>query len=188
MKTFFTSDSHYSHKLMVNKELLKEQVRPFENTWEMDEALIKNWNSVVEPEDEVYHLGDVSLGNPSFLKSILERLNGKIYLIKGNHDRKTALSPKCIGRFEWVKDYYEADFLIGEKHTKLCMMHYPLASWNKMHYGSFHAYGHCHGNFEHKRVQNSMDVGLDNIVKLTGEYRPISLDEFIKFANLLPQQ
>ena len=66
----------------------------------MDEELIKRWNEKVSPEDEVYHLGDVGLISCAKLKIILERLNGKIYLIKGNHEN-AALD--CVSRFQWIK-------------------------------------------------------------------------------------
>ena len=49
-----------------------------------------NWNAKVAPGDTVYHLGDFSMGGKQnvFLR---RRLNGKIILIKGNHDRAEAL-------------------------------------------------------------------------------------------------
>ncbi len=40
----------------------------------------------MQPNDKVYHLGDVGLGSPENLKEVLSQLNGKIYLIKGNHE------------------------------------------------------------------------------------------------------
>lgn len=48
----------------------------------MNETLISNWNSVVGPKDIIFHLGDLT----SEWTKILDRLNGKICLILGNHD------------------------------------------------------------------------------------------------------
>jgi calcineurin-like phosphoesterase family protein len=82
---FVISDTHFSHKGIVQflrPDGTKE--RPWDNIEEMDEALVKNWNSVVGPKDKVVHLGDVVI-NRSALK-ILSRLNGIKSLVKGNHD------------------------------------------------------------------------------------------------------
>jgi calcineurin-like phosphoesterase family protein len=54
----------------------------------MNEALIENWNSVVKPEDKVYHLGDVYMGGArGYTENLLvHRLHGHKRLILGNHD------------------------------------------------------------------------------------------------------
>jgi calcineurin-like phosphoesterase family protein len=53
----------------------------------MDETLIKNWNSRVKPEDTVFHLGDFAFKlSKNEIKNILDRLNGQIILVAGNHD------------------------------------------------------------------------------------------------------
>lgn len=85
MKTFLISDTHFGHK-GVTEFLRKDgtKLRPWNNVEEMDDALIKNWNKVVSPEDKVYHLGDVVI-NRKALKSLIN-LNGRKILIKGNHD------------------------------------------------------------------------------------------------------
>lgn len=49
----------------------------------MNESIVNNWNSVVKPEDTVYHFGDFSFGNP---RKFIDRLNGKILFIKCSHD------------------------------------------------------------------------------------------------------
>ena len=77
-KVFFTSDFHANHA-----NIIKYCNRPWNTKEEMTEALIENWNSVVKPDDIVFNLGDfmwASSWNP-----ILEKLNGHIYLIWGNH-------------------------------------------------------------------------------------------------------
>ena len=55
----------------------------------MNKALVDNWNALVKPEDTIFHLGDVAMGNKSYLE-IIRELNGHKVLIKGNHDRSTA--------------------------------------------------------------------------------------------------
>ena len=58
-KVFFTSDTHFGHN-----NIIKYSGRPFKDANHMDEMLIKNWNATVSENDEVYHLGDVSLTSP----------------------------------------------------------------------------------------------------------------------------
>ena len=52
---WFTSDLHFNHLNILKYE---PKSRPFENVAEMNEALIKNWNDRVKPEDTVFVLGD----------------------------------------------------------------------------------------------------------------------------------
>ena len=80
---FFTSDTHFGHT-----NIMKYCKRPFETVEEMDQTIIDNWNSVVRPEDIVFHLGDFGFCGSLRLREIVDQLNGKIYLITGNHDRK----------------------------------------------------------------------------------------------------
>ena len=54
----------------------------------MNETIISNWNNTVGQDDIVFHLGDFCLGGSAEWTKILDRLNGKIYLIMGNHDLK----------------------------------------------------------------------------------------------------
>lgn len=86
MNIFLVSDTHFSHRGIV-KFLRADGVtkeRPWDTIEEMDEALVKNWNSVVKPKDKVYHMGDVCINRSAL--PIIGRLNGEKRLIKGNHD------------------------------------------------------------------------------------------------------
>lgn len=79
---YFTSDLHFYHdRLMLHVN------RPFHNFEEMNKKLIYNWNKKVDALDELYVLGDATLKGPNYAMQILRQLNGKIYLIKGNHDQ-----------------------------------------------------------------------------------------------------
>lgn len=79
---WITSDSHFFHN-----NIIKYCNRPFSDVNEMNETLIANWNSVVKPQDKVYHLGDLYMGGTRReVESLLYRLNGHKRLILGNHD------------------------------------------------------------------------------------------------------
>ena len=78
-RTFFIADTHFGED-----NIRRYENRPFESVEEMDVSLIENWNSVVSSDDEVYMLGD--FGAEKKEADVLSRLNGKKYLVKGNHD------------------------------------------------------------------------------------------------------
>ncbi len=78
---FLISDTHFGHE-----NIIKYCNRPFKDAEEMDEVMIDRWNSVVTPQDHVWHLGDVFFGPEQRAAEVLGRLKGKKRLILGNHD------------------------------------------------------------------------------------------------------
>lgn len=85
-RIFISSDYHFNH----DREFIWK-ARGFKSVDEMNETIIANHNAVVAPEDDVYLLGDLALGGggPDVLaknKALIERLNGKLHVIWGNHD------------------------------------------------------------------------------------------------------
>ena len=84
-KTFVIADTHFGHRNVIKFEDSNgEIIRKFDTIEDHDEHLVERWNSVVGEHDRVYHLGDVVINRKAL--AILERLNGKKVLIKGNHD------------------------------------------------------------------------------------------------------
>jgi len=83
MAQYLISDLHLDHE-----NIIEYCDRPFEDVEEMNDVLIKNWNDTVNPNDEVIFGGDLTVTGTAaaFLKWI-ERLNGEIVFIVGNHDR-----------------------------------------------------------------------------------------------------
>ena len=164
---FFTSDHHFGHK-----NIIKYSNRPFSSVEEMDAVMIERWNEKVKPNDKVYHLGDVALTSVNRLNDILSQLNGKIYLIKGNHE-KTAEA--CHGRFEWIKDYHELivqDKAFNKGRQLVVLFHYGMRVWNASHWGTYHLYGHSHGALPDNPNSLSFDVGVD-----CHDFYPLSYEE-----------
>ena len=158
MTLYFTSDQHWGHSRIIDF-----CNRPFASVHEMNVALTDNWNSVVKKEDTVYHLGDFCFGNP---KPYLEKLNGKIILIRGSHDKRI----KC---FPEVHDL----FTIRPKNDiTIVLCHYCLRTWDKSHFNSWHLYGHSHGKLP--SIGKSHDVGVD-----CNNFTPISLDQIIEIMK-----
>ncbi len=96
-KIFFIADTHFG-----DEKIIKYENRPFGNVREMDEELIKRWNAVVAWEDEVYVLGD--FGADGYEGEVLAKLQGRKYLVKGNHDTKSNAEYRRWG-FDEVYDH-----------------------------------------------------------------------------------
>lgn len=163
---FFTSDTHFDHE-----NILKycSNSRNFKDVDEMNESIITNWNSVVPPGGIVWHLGDVIFAGAK-RASLLNRLNGSKHLILGNHDKADHLKEY----FATIHDYKE----IRVNKKTVVLMHYPIASWNKEHYGSIHLHGHLHGGKHHElngAKKNRIDVGVD-----CWELKPVSFQQIEK--------
>jgi calcineurin-like phosphoesterase family protein len=135
------SDTHFGHRNIVNfTNNDGTPLRPWDDIQEHDEALIKNWNEVVKPNDVVYHLGDVVI-NRKALASIMPRLNGKKRLIRGNHDVfKTKDYMQYFDEIYGVKvgtDIY--------KEWNFIMSHIPIHR-ESMSRWKANLHGHLHGN------------------------------------------
>lgn len=83
MAIFVTSDLHLGH----NKDFIYG-ARGFKSVEDMNEAIIRKWNEVVDEHDEVFVLGDLVMGPEENLQMLL-RLNGWLHIIRGNHDTDT---------------------------------------------------------------------------------------------------
>ena len=190
---FFTSDHHLGHF-----KICEYADRPFDGVAEMDLALIDAWNGAVGPSDTVYHMGDFCLGSTSMAGRYFSLLNGTICILAypWHHDRlwlpvdgslgvPTASSHAHLRSSMVVLEYREHGDGKYPLHVVLC--HYPIARWDRSHYGSIHLHGHSHGRFS--QPGRSLDVGVDSAYKLTGKYQPLSLDfvlEYMKDKEMHP--
>lgn len=151
MNRFFTSDQHFFHNNILN---LQPETRLGDSIEEMNELIVDIWNKTVKPNDRVDIIGDFSFAKADKTLSILNRLNGKLHLTIGNHDH-------------WICPELNAFFQDDHKDIRvekfdrkyLIMCHYPMARWDRMHYGSYHLHGHSHGNYT--ADGRILDVGID---------------------------
>ena len=171
MNTWFTSDTHFSHA-----NIIQYQERPFSDTDSMDEEMIRRWNERVQAEDAVYHLGDFALTNKERSQEILNRLRGRKYVLRGNHDRKWL---HRLEGWQGVDNYMK----IRVEGKSIILCHYPIERWEKCHYGSLHLHGHCHGGLT-RFVANRIDVGVDE-----WDFRPVNLTEILaRLSEREPQE
>lgn len=164
MKEWIISDTHWHHK-----NIIEYCNRPFSSVEEMDNTMIKKWNSVVGKDDIVWHLGDFAMGTKEQITQIVEQLNGRIYLILGNHDNHT------------VKWYYDCGFAKVYDHPILyrdfyILSHHPRTASSPI-YGYF--YGHIHTWDEYKDfTSNSFCVCAERL-----GYKPILIDDALKIMK-----
>jgi calcineurin-like phosphoesterase family protein len=161
-KTWVCSDIHFNHA-----NILQYETHRGASLDEMNELIINNHNSVVAPEDDVYIIGDVAMGQIALAPALIRRLNGVKMLVAGNHDKTLtkkfrAGDPEFSDLFVWVRDYYELKYkhtVTGEKHM-IVMLHYPMRFWLGSGENVLHFHGHTHGSptgIEGK----ILDVGID---------------------------
>lgn len=163
-KIFLTADTHFSHT-----NIIKYCNRPFINVEEMNNVLIDNWNKVVKEEDIVYHLGDFTIDSDN-LRELVNKLNGKIYLIRGNHDGKS------------IKFYNNIGLEVLPRETKLdkykvILSHRPLDN-NQIPEGYVNIHGHIHNSKLDTKFDKEIHYCIS--VEMT-DYRPILIEDVITF-------
>lgn len=81
MMIWFTSDQHFGHKNIIGYS-----GRPFADVTAMNDAMVRRHNARVRADDIVVHLGDFAM-DERLVGHTLSLLNGRHFLIPGNHDR-----------------------------------------------------------------------------------------------------
>ncbi|MBQ2061280.1 MAG: metallophosphoesterase [Oscillospiraceae bacterium] len=141
----YIADMHFD-----SADIIAYDNRPFNSADEMNEALIRRWNSVVGPGDLTYILGDFCAGDGERWRQHLMRLNGRKVLIRGNHDDPEAVNA-ARDLLEDVDDYREIED--NGRHVVLC--HYPIPAFRDHYMGWYHLYGHVHTAFEWNIAENA---------------------------------
>lgn len=159
-KIWFIADFHFGHH-----KVIEYCNRPFKTTTEMNNALIKNYNSVVGGSDIVYILGDLSFLNTESTTQIVNTLKGFKFLIKGNHDPKTNAGYRKMGFI----DVYDKPIILFNKYI---LSHEPI----NVNFGDMiNIYGHLHNN-AHNDDFNKFCVSVEKI-----NYTPISFNRICEF-------
>ena len=157
-RTFFTSDQHWGHSGIIDS-----CARPFADTGEMDRAMIEAWNSVVQPDDEVWFLGDFAHRcEPDYARKIFDKLNGHKSLIVGNHDA-------MVIDFPWASKHLMTTIHVDGQAIFAC--HYPMREWP--------------GSHSHSRMPSSrstIDVGVDNV-----GFVPQTVEQLRQRMDALPE-
>jgi calcineurin-like phosphoesterase family protein len=173
-RIFLTSDLHFAH----DQPFLWGS-RGFNSIWEHDEAVIANWNSVVNCDDVVYVLGDAMLGDNTYGRKCISRLKGNIYLVRGNHDtdaRWNEVYPTIhnvtqLGFAEMLK-YRKWNFYLSHFPTETTNYDDDKKFWQRI----INLCGHTHSKEKfHKGNIFQYNVALD-----AHNNTPVLLDDIIQ--------
>lgn len=174
---YLTSDLHFFH----DRGFIYEP-RGFKSVREMNDTIIENYNKVVNPEDDVYILGDLLLGGPDSLDKglkLIGELNGNLHLIRGNHDTDTRWF--AYSTLQNVVEQQNAIYLKHEGYH-FFMTHFPTITSNNdydkpLKARTLNLCGHTHtqnqwldkdkGYIYHCELDahNNMPVSMDYIIE-----------------------
>lgn len=188
-KIFFTSDLHFGHE-----NVIRFDGRPFKTVEEMDEELIRRWNAKVGKGDLVYVLGDFIWKTRSEdAPNLINKLNGQIILIKGNHDRFLHNS-KAKNALSGIKDYDDICVTLEDGTKRRCILsHYFIPMYNGHRYQAIHLHGHSHFtdeadmeiDFARQLNRRSCRNEIYNVGCMYWNYEPVTLDEILKHGETI---
>ena len=136
----------------------------------MSQYMIAKWNGVVAPDDTVYHLGDIAfINDPFLLKGLIDRLNGKIIMTIGNHDRMTVAKYAQAGITAYREPIvYKDEYLLS---------HRPMFGDNLRGYAK-NVHGHTHNNPDTPTDRLHVCVSVELI-----DYTPVTIEEIERRFN-----
>lgn len=159
---YLISDLHLDHT-----NIIRYSERPFLTTSDMNRTMVKNWNSTVGRNDKVFFLGDMAYGrHRQSIDYWLQQLTGKIWFIRGNHDKDV------ITKANVIPEHYG----IRYKGRELLLAHYP---YRPDGFDGWLIHGHTHNtDLELYPLVNQERKTVNVSVELIG-YTPISLDYLV---------
>lgn len=195
---YFIADCHFFHD-KLNTVMDR---RGFANAEEMNAHMLEKWNARVRSTDDVFILGDLSVGNAEQTNALLKELKGKLYLIEGNHDRFSKNKKYDASRFEWIKPYAE----MHDHKRKLILCHYPIVNYNRQYRlddngkpTTYMLYGHVHDTLDEQLIEEFQEMTRRSVKTLSdgshvripcqmlncfcmySDYTPWTLNEWIAF-------
>ena len=188
-RIFITSDTHFGH----DREFLYGP-RGFSNIDDHDKAVIQNWNSVVQPDDTVYHLGDVMLNDNDHGMECLRQLNGTIIIVPGNHDTDTRLAlyatlPNVKVIQSGIEGLKATSVMLKYRKYNFYLSHQPTMTSNldadpHLRANVLNLYGHTHQQSHFYEDRPYMfHAGLDS-----NNNTPVLLDDAIEMMKVEVQK
>ncbi len=194
---YYIADLHFFHE-GLNDNM---DCRGFLSVEEMNAYVLERWNAKVRPGDDVVILGDVSLGNAEQTSGLLRQLNGRLYLIEGNHDHVIRHRKFDASLFQWIRPYEE----LRDNKRKVVLSHYPIFCYNGQYRKGEHGepltymlYGHVHNTQDEVLVNRFIHLTRQTMYRARGadqaepipcqmincfcmfsDYTPLTLDEWI---------
>ena len=185
-KVFFVSDLHFGHKYVIAFDK-----RPFRDVREMELEMIRRWNAKVSPDDHVFVVGDMfGSVTTAHAGEIVHALNGKIHLIRGNHDPKGELFESL---FEEVVPSKAIQVRVRGEKQKVVMRHRLLPLYKGNDEGVVQLFWHTHNSAvsrledEYIHFMNWFGIPLHayNVGACRMDYEPRTLEEILEEAGAI---
>ena len=156
-RIFFTSDQHFDHS-----NIIEYCHRPFRDVKKMNSFILHNWNKIIDKDDEVFCLGDMSFRTEYWFRF----LKGTITFINGNHGTYR------FGVHDLKWEYNDFSFYLIHNPAEIA------ANWD-----GWVIHGHKHNNdivnypfFDRKTKRFNVCVELT-------DYKPVAIDDLVKIIN-----
>lgn len=174
---FFTADTHFGHE-----NIIKYCNRPFKSLEQMNDTIIKNWNSIVRDKDTVIVAGDFCFKNTSNKGEgtrngfgfYVDKLNGHKVFLQGNHDKHNGLKTG----FKSVSiTLHKQDIFITHRPSDLILGY------------DIHLVGHVHEKWKHKYINNGerqcliINVGVD-----VWNFMPIKIENILHYIKVIEEK
>lgn len=119
---WLTSDLHFNH----NRQFIYKP-RGFKNIMEMNAAILVRHNKIVQPDDDVYILGDLMLGDNELGLEFIKQLKGKLHIVYGNHDTNVRKE-----LYKMLPNVVECNYALPIKYRKynFYCSHFPTLTGN----------------------------------------------------------
>jgi len=157
-QTWIISDTHFFHE-----NIGRYCNRPY--GWQ--ETIIEAWNRLIQPKEIVFHVGDLALGKKENIEGLVPMLNGQLYLMRGNHDRRSNGFYQRLG-ITLVPDPYP---MIHPSGLNLAFSHRPIVPLEP---GILNLHGHIHNN-----AAPELGARHVNLCVEVRDYRPWRLGEIL---------
>ena len=166
-KTYVITDTHWGHVKMQEY---------CDRPADFDKRIINQWQATVQPQDIVYHLGDVTWGSHGQLLHTMQQLPGTKILIRGNHDRNHSNN--------WFIQAGFAAVLEKAQVSGVILSHFPsIMTSEEIERGIINVHGHFHNSSAKKWEKHLVKrITLNHYLMVLedNDYRPISMESIVR--------
>lgn len=154
---FYTADLHFGHPGILRH---CPETRRFDSVESMDAEIVRRINERVGKQDLLYIVGDFALSSDDeYVRHLFHEIQGRKLLVLGNHDLDAkGRVRKEVAALPWDRPPTHA-LETTDEGCHVYMHHYGCRVWPRHLKGSYHLFGHSHGDLP--PLGRSRDVGID---------------------------